>query len=116
MPYINKLKNGNYPKSPETVEEIIEAFEENGTGSSFSEFHMGTHVGDDFSFSVFCSKKMLRRINETIPEKREILMDATFKAVPVGPYKQLLILYVAYDSTVITNTYRWGWKKLMLNI
>lgn len=106
MPYINKLKNGKYPKSPRTVAEVFQAFETNGNGTDFRRFYVGTHMDDDygFAFSVFCSSKMIRRIEENITDQRDILMDATFRAVPVGPYKQLLIIYVAYDTTVIPIT------------
>lgn len=101
MPYINKLKNGKYPKSPRTVEDVLAAFRENENELFFRKYYKKTVVGEDFAFSIFYSEKMLHRIETTIADERELLIDATFRAVPIGRFKQLLIIYIAYDSTVI---------------
>lgn len=47
----------------------------------------------DHSFCVFSSKATIELILEKMPPaEREILMDATFRIVPIGQFKQLLIL------------------------
>lgn len=71
MPYINKLKNGKYPKSPRTVEDVLAAFEGNENDFLFKKYHKKTVVGEDFAFSIFYSEKMLHRIETTITDKRE---------------------------------------------
>lgn len=106
LPYINKLKNGKYPKSPSTVKDVLAAFEENVNEPFFGKYHKKTVVGEGFAFSIFCSEIMLHRIERTITDERVLLTDATFRAVPIGPFKQLLIIYIAYDSTVINVVYR----------
>lgn len=55
-----------------------------------------------FSFCVFSSKVTLELIKRDIPiQDRHILMDATFRIVPVGPFKQLLIIYIRKHHKVI---------------
>lgn len=40
-------------------------------------------------------------MNEYIPvEDRTLLMDGTFKVVPTGPFKQLLIIYIEVVGSV----------------
>lgn len=60
----------------------------------------------DHAFCVFSSKVSIQLIEAEIPEKRRhILMDATFRTVPMGPFNQLLILYVKKQKKVFAFAY-----------
>lgn len=55
----------------------------------------------NFSFCVFSSKKMINLLNKHVPNKKlHILMDATFRTCPFGPFNQLLILYARIHHQV----------------
>lgn len=98
-----KIKRGILPKNPENIDAINAAFAEHEIDQVFG------HTADknqpekffDFavkkethSFCVFSSKKIIRLVLEHVPvPDRHILMDATFKIVPIGEFSQLLILY-----------------------
>lgn len=108
---LQRIKNGVLPKNPSTVQQINAAFEqpeilqafghtfgENGTKDIFFDTAVDT---DDFKYCVFSSKKMIRVINEHIPkDKLHLLMDATFRTVSLGPFNQLLIIYVRIKHQV----------------
>lgn len=97
--YINKLKIGKYPASPETPEEIVKIFENLKIKNKYGEYYKSTQL-DKYAFTIFHSKNMVKRMKRSISDEREILIDATFRIVPKGPYKQLLIFYVAYKKNV----------------
>lgn len=49
----------------------------------------------EYSYCIFSSKISIQLIEKEISiDHRHILMDATFKTVPAGPFKQLLILHI----------------------
>lgn len=100
--YINKLKIGKFPSSPKTPEDIIEKFEDLDLKNLYGKYYKYTQNNGDFTFTIFYSKKMIEKM-KFIREKREILMDATFRVVPQGPFKQLLIFYVAYKNFVCSK-------------
>lgn len=101
---IQRLKRGVLPKNPTTVAEILAAFEDPAIfdthGKTLHEnenfpFYSGAIETDKFSYCVFSSPKTVQLVEQHIPiAKRDILMDATFRIVPVGPFKQLLIFYI----------------------
>lgn len=99
LPYINKLKIGKYPSSPMTAEDIVEKFEDHQIREKYGKYYKTTVNKNEFAFSIFYSQKMINRMR-FLKGHREIMIDATFKVVPKGPYKQLLILYVAYKNNV----------------
>lgn len=87
-------------------EEIIAAFENEGTMTSFgyskhdnsTPLYKGTIMdGVKYICTFLASETIIDMIKENIePERRKYMMDATFKIVPVGVFKQLLIIYVEY--------------------
>lgn len=100
------------PSSPQSISEIIEAFknldvmetygctlqtvdiDNNPLPKKYTFFDIAIEKSTH-SFCVFSSKATIELINQHIPlEERHILMDATFRIVPIGPFKQLLILYI----------------------
>lgn len=50
-----------------------------------------------YSYCVFSSKYAIDIIEKYIvPERQHLMLDATFKVCPIGPFSQLLIFYAAY--------------------
>lgn len=111
---LQKIKKGTLPKSPQTIDEIHAAFEQSDVfdtygstlqtkdldGNDLEHMHNFFDIAVEnkkkkFSFCVFSSKTTLELIEKNIPiPERHILMDATFRIVPIGPFKQLLIMYI----------------------
>lgn len=59
------------------------------------------HKKKKFAFCVFSSKATIKLIKEHIPlSDRHILMDATFRVVPIGQFNQLFILYIRKNDKV----------------
>lgn len=102
------------------MHEVIEAYKNDDVVEHYSrtkhenskyEFYKGSYECDDFSYSYFASDHIIDNIKANpamFPEdKREFLMDATFKICPLGKFYQLLIIYIAFCDQV--NFY---WKKI----
>lgn len=101
VPYLNKLKRKEFPKSPKTVDELISAFEDEEIHRLYGKYYIHTQrsiLNKQFAFTILCDRDILKIINEIT--KREFLMDGTFEIVKRGPYQQLLVLYVAYGQEV----------------
>lgn len=108
---IQRLKRGILPRNPTTVDAIQKAFDDAKVMATYGHslhvdkpfrFFDGTVETKDYSFCVFSSKATVQLIEKKIEiSKREILMDATFRIVPVGPFKQLLILYIRKQKKVM---------------
>lgn len=108
---MQRIKNTAIPRNPTSVHEINEAFKNPEILQ-----HFGYTLGDDdtkdiffdtaidtgtFSYAVFSSKKQINSLNEYVPDKKmHILMDATFRTCPKGPFNQLLILYARIHHKV----------------
>lgn len=105
-----RIKKGSLPANPTTVAEIIAAFEKDSIMTSYGEslhvdktyrFFDGAFEAPDHSFCVFSSKATIELVLEKMtPAERHILMDATFRIVPIGPFKQMLILYIRKNKQV----------------
>lgn len=101
LDYLNKLKRKQYPKSPQSSDELMEAMSDPEM-QIFARHHAVTVKGDDhesYAFTILCDKNILKEISNT--GNREIFMDATFDIVPKGPYQQLLVIYLGFDGNVI---------------
>ena len=59
LPYIDKLKIGKYPPSPQTPEGIIEQFENDEVKNRFGKYYKGTQDDNNFSFTFFYSQKWI---------------------------------------------------------
>lgn len=108
---LQRIKNATLPPNPSNVSQINEAFKNPEILKSF-----GYTLGDDdekdiffdtaidtgaFSYAVFSSKKQINLLNEHVPNKKlHILMDATFRTCPKGPFNQLLIIYARIHHKV----------------
>lgn len=107
---LNLIRNKTLPKSPTSCHEIGRAFTDNkimlSIGTSQHEenyvFFDGIVETEKFSFCVFSSKYCINLIENHIElSRRRFMMDATFKICPLGPFRQFLIIYVAYIEKVI---------------
>lgn len=106
------------PKSLETITEIENAFkdvkimekfgmclknkDENGEeGDENQTFYMGTVKSGRFCTVIFGSPGVIGLIKAHIPSnRRNYMLDRTFKIVPMGAFTQLLIIYIAYVNKV----------------
>lgn len=103
VPYLNKLKRKEFPKSPKTMDEIISAFNDEETKRLYGKYYVDTQnpiPNQRYGFTVLCDRSLLETVQRI--SKREIFMDGTFEIVKRGPYQQLLIIYVAYEREVYT--------------
>lgn len=114
------IKKGTLPTTPETIEEINEAFAKDAVFDAYGSTLQTVDInGNDlqkkhiffdgavenktkqFAFCVFSSKTTVQLIEKHIPPaKRHVLMDATFRVVPVGKFNQLFILYIRKNKKV----------------
>lgn len=112
-----RIKRGTIPENPENVAEIEDAFK---SPKIMNTFGMSAHRSNkkiffdgavkkaDHSFCVFSSKTIVELVKTHIPvDERHILMDATFKIVPLSEFKQLLILYIRikFEVSLLTVEY-----------
>lgn len=84
-----QIRNKSIPKPPTNVREVIDAYKNKTVIENYSrtkhenvayECYKGSYECDEFSYSYFASDHVMNNIRENIPEeKREFLMDATFK-------------------------------------
>lgn len=111
------IRNKLVPESPKTIADVIAAFEKPDVAESIGSskhssdvpFYVGCHEEKNkkeehsYAFCVFKSQSTIDLMHKHLPhvKDRDILMDATFKCCPYGPFKQLLILYIRYQDKVI---------------
>lgn len=111
------------PPSPVDVREICAVFDKQAVFDSYGStlqtvdlngdtlenkysFFDGAVDNGDHAFCIFSSKVSIQLIEKEIPpDQRQILMDATFRTVPVGPFNQLLILYMKKHKKVFPFAY-----------
>lgn len=108
---LRRLQYKVFPKQPETCNEITTNYTLDNVNKLFAYtigdnlflFYKGLHEDKSrgFAFCVFASDNIINLINEHISiAERNYLMDATFKVCPVGPFAQLLIIYLEYCNDV----------------
>lgn len=107
---LDRLKNDTFPKQPFTAQEIIRDFQHKEIMIRFGynlsgndRFYINTvHIPDEYSFSIFASIQSIKLMGEVIAtNKRNFLLDGTFKVVPRSEFYQLLIISIEYKSDVI---------------
>lgn len=108
---LQKIRNINVPKAPTTCAEIKQAFENENVFDEYGmtkhsdhrEIFFNTiHESSSFSYCIFSSVRIIKLMEENNDRSRKkILMDATFKIVPAGPFKQFLVIYTEHMSKVI---------------
>lgn len=53
-----------------------------------------------YEFCVFSSKHIIELIKCIPQEERQYMTDATVQIRPIGPFKELLVIYVVHDKKV----------------
>lgn len=94
----------NIPKNPKTVEEAKAFFENveimNTIGKTLhkdsKQFHCETVITRSFAYQIFASLTILLNLTDNVRAR----VDATFKVVPKGPFKQLLIFSIDIENHV----------------
>lgn len=72
-----------------------------GTTVSGKRFFKRGYSCEQFSYCVFASDEIIEEYEAAIPvERRQFLMDATFKICPFGKINQIFIIYIAYLDSV----------------
>lgn len=107
--------NAALPKNPVNTSDIVNIFQRDdlmqllGNAKDNSQFFDGVLEGNDYSACFFSSKPAIELFEiNVLPGKRVIMIDGTFDVVPVGSFKQLLIIYAVYMEkvSVISIFYR----------
>lgn len=105
---LRRIKNTTRPKNPKTVDALIDEFKNPSVMSKFGlnsrkneRFYMNTVRGNTFSFTIFASAQIMTLIeNHVKPMDRRYLIDGTFQLVPIGFFRQLLIIHIEYMNDV----------------
>lgn len=107
---LRQIRVHGLPKPPVSCQEIVAAFSRDDIRDKFGFshhkekrklFYNGSYENRSFSYCVFSSANSIKLIHEVVqPDSRTILMDATFAIVPLGCFKQILIIYGAYSGKV----------------
>lgn len=104
---LRRILNGDVPKMPTSTNDISRAFEDAATMDQYGfnlrkteRFYIDTVQNDNHSFTLFASYEIIRMIEKYIPGDRHYLMDGTFDVTPIGPFSQLLIIYIEHQNDV----------------
>lgn len=103
---LQNIRSSTMSQPPQNADEIkavflqLEFFEEFGRSKHDEkrDFFKVAFSCNEFQYCIFASDTIIDQMRE-MPD-RTILMDATFKVVPCGEFKQLLIIYVGYLNKV----------------
>lgn len=96
-------KNGAVPKNPKTIDEVKEYFNSDAILERFSQtlhekqphkFYQETIITPHFAYSLMTSELILN----DLPENLRIRIDGTFKIVPKGTFKQLIIISCDFSN------------------
>lgn len=106
---LRRQKNKAYPSSPQSGEDVAQIFQKPDLMRKFGYskhdvpkmLYKGTIVENEFVCTFLASETIIALIEENIDvDRRRYLIGATFKIVPIGCFKQLLIIYVEYIESV----------------
>lgn len=105
-----RLRDKTYPERPNTHEGVRTKLNEpeviNSYGLTLNKqhpFYINSVVEPNYAFHLFASYATINMIKEHIPtEKRNYLMDGTFKVVP-KTFSQLFIIAIEYKNDVCTK-------------
>lgn len=102
-----------FTRSPTTPVEIIEAFNREMVWTQYGitkhsetpcHFFKACIQEPQFSYCIFFSEHIGNMIGEYIPPShRNFLIDGTFKIVPQGCFKQLLIIHIDYFEEKVST-------------
>lgn len=104
---LNRFRIRHLPKNASNVAEINAAFGRDDVMAKFGitsrkkPFFRTAYACALFEYCIFASDDIVKRILADIPkDRRNYLMDATFKICPHGVFKQLLIIHICYLEKV----------------
>lgn len=106
--HLSTLRSKRHPKSPRTLEEVIELFTKPAISAMYGHtgsdvpFYRGTVNTPSYGFSLFASESVVRLLAET---ERNFFADGTFRIVPKGCFRQLYIIHVEYKGHVSTFSF-----------
>lgn len=100
--YRNDVRQRKFIESPDTVAGVVAAFQCETTFDAFgcSEFYRGTVVEATFGFSVFASATVVQYISQSPASDRYYHVDGSMNVLPVGEFKELLIVYWEHHRCV----------------
>lgn len=105
---LQMIRVRSIPKNPATCAEITKAFSNDDVMANIgrskhvdkSAFFDDAFERNGCKFCVFSSKHAIDLYNKFEPDRQHLMLDATFKVCPIGPFRQLWIFYAAYiDKT-----------------
>lgn len=102
------LSNKSFVCSPRTPLEVLEAYQKEHIWTNFGlskygekEFFFRACIIEvDFTYCIFTCSKIIQLMVQNIPTYRNFLIDGTFACVPLGSFKQLVIIYIEYFEKV----------------
>lgn len=106
------LANKKFIISPKTPADVSRAFQDEEilktfgytkhTGIDASTFFKICFDSKDFAYCLFCSDKMINMLKENVAfnTQKKVLVDGTFSVLPIGCFKQLLIIHIEYFEKV----------------
>lgn len=107
---LRELRRSKYGKSPKSVHEIADAFENEyvmeGLGKSLygerERLFNTMQIEQNFSNCIFSSPSSIALIKKYIDtNERFFIMDGTFRITPHGVFTQVLVIYVRFELKVL---------------
>lgn len=81
-----------------TNEDIMKRFGQTASGKTF---YKTAFSCEQFSYCIFASDDIIEMYQQRVPvDRRDFLMDATFKICPFGVFNQILVIYISYLEMV----------------
>lgn len=105
---LRRIKNVADEEAPKTCDEANQLFRYDRIMAKYGnnlrmshQFYIGGEANESNSFCLFASMESIKLVEEHIlPYQRKYLLDATFKIVPRGSFRQLLIIHIQWCSNV----------------
>lgn len=106
---LSRYANETYPSNPNSFAGVYNAFKNPEIFAEYGEnmrktedFYIGTVVNEPmYSFTLFGSMEAIKLIEKNIePENRRYMLDGTFSIKPIGPYYQVLVIYIEVENDV----------------
>lgn len=108
---LRRYKNNERPRKPETLSDVIEAYEDQAIMWKYGlnlrqteRFYITTVQEESFAFTLFASIQVMSLIESHIPpENRNYSMDGTFDMTPLKCFYQLLMIHIEFGKSVSFN-------------
>lgn len=112
---LHKIRSKCLPPCPKDISQIVDAFQTEYVRNNYgltirnqaalqTMFFHRAFEGDDFAYCMFISQDIVKAIKQHIAvENRQYYLDGTFGVVPMGIFKQLLIIHINFMGQVSTH-------------